>query len=1043
MGSSFPVQKPKWADLSIIHENTLPPRSAFYNYTNKPDALTYDPTKSQSVLLSGKWKFHLAPSPFETPEGFIDPGYDVSSWHDIVVPGIWQLQGHGKGPQYVNVQYPFPVDLPNPPFDNNETGCYTRVFEISNAFSDHQLRLRFEGCDSAASVFLNGKELGYSQGSRNPFEFDVTDIVNSSGKNTLAVRVYQYCDGSYIEDQDQWRFSGIFRDVRLIAFPKERIEDFHVRTVLDEKYRDATLSISVDVTGNAELQLQLLDADRQIVVTSSETAKNGRINFQLQVKDPHKWTAETPYLYHLVLSYGGQVVPQRVGFRKIEIKNGVYMVNGKKVVFRGANRHEHHPQFGRAVPYEFLRNDLLSMKEHNINAIRTCHQPSDPRLYNLCDDLGLWVMDEADLECHGFSIVEEMALPEKYQTLPYEDKKKMLNKINGKWTSDNPVWTDAYVDRARQLVSRDKNHACVVMWSLGNEAFYGRNFQAMYEWIKSYDETRPVHYEGDLEQDTVDVYSKMYPKIEEIVEYAARAEKKKPLVLCEYIHAMGNGPGNIKEYIDAFYQYPSLMGGFEWEWANHGLKTKTADGEEFYGYGGDFGDIPNDSNFVMDGMLYSDHTPSPGLLEYAKAIEPVQVVEGEDAKVLIINRYDFVSLDHLRCHWSLIGDGFAQEGGELDIPSLSPGNSSELKLPPLDVSSFKSETYIDLSFSLAERTDWASSGHVVARSQIQLKPPVPLPPPTTFSSTSSPISLSNPTPTSLQITTPSTTWTFSLAQTRLTSWLKDNSRVELLHNSRGPKITIYRALTDNDRPADGADWLSKHVNLAVSSTRSVTYTHDPSTSTVTVNTKTRLAPPVLSWSIDTISTYTFTSAGTLRIHVHGTPRGKNLPSTLPRIGLTLALPSTFTKISYFGRGPGESYIDKKLSQHFGNYTATTVDDLWTPYEYPQESSNRTDVRHITLSTSASTPPSPTSSNPISMKASFGSQPGFSFQACHYETADVDAATHPHELEKKKKDYVVLRLDARHHGLGTGSCGPKTLEKYALKCQEFEFEVLLE
>ncbi|KKY25197.1 putative glycosyl hydrolase family 2 [Phaeomoniella chlamydospora] len=1025
MAVSFPSEKPKWADLSVLHEGTLPPRAYFYPYKSKEDALTYDVSKAQSVLLSGKWKFHLAPNPFEAPEGITTSAVDTDSWDDIQVPGIWQLQGHGKGPQYVNVQYPFPVDPPNPPIDNNETGSYVRIFEAPSEYQGQQIRLRFEGVDSAASVFLNGKEIGYSQGSRNPFEFDITGLIDWSGPNTLGVQVYQYCDGSYIEDQDQWRFSGIYRDVHLIAFPLQRIQDFHVQTILDGQYKDATLLVSADIVGNGDLNLELSDAVGLLVASATEIATDNKVIFKIPIKDPHKWTAESPYLYHLTLSFGEQVTAQRIGFRKIEIKNGVYLVNGRKVVFRGANRHEHHPLFGRAVPYEFMKQDLLIMKQHNINALRTCHQPSDPRLYDLCDELGIWVMDEADMECHGFSIIEEMALPEPERSLPYWDKKLMLNKINGKWTSDNPDWTQAYVDRAEQLVTRDKNHACVVMWSLGNEAFYGRNFQAMYDWIKAYDDTRPVHYEGDLEVETVDVYSRMYPPVQEIVDYASKLGVKYPLVLCEYVHAMGNGPGAIKEYIDAFYEYPSLMGGFEWEWANHGLKTKTTNGDEFYAYGGDFKDIPNDYNFVMDGMLFSNHTPQPGLLEYAKAIEPVQVMSGDIHKIEVINRYDFASLEHLKCEFSIVGDGFTGDSGELEIPSVAAGETGEIKLPSIDAGMFKTETYLNLAFSLSEETVWAPAGYVVATGQVRLKSATPF---VSQSSSSSPLRLSTPTPTNLEISSTSSVWTFDLVRGKLISWLKEKK--ELIHAGRGPVLDVYRALTDNDRPYDGQDWLENMVNLTENTTRSVQYSQ--SADAITIIVESRLAPPVLSWSIDTKTKYIFSANGTLHIDCKGTPEGKNLPKTLPRIGLIMAVSEGLRHVEWFGRGPGESYSDKKLSQLYGNWSSS-VDDLFVSYEFPQETSNRTDVRWVKLSNKGA----------AELKANFGTQEGFSFCATHYETGDVDKATHPYELEKTKKGYVILRLDAAHHGLGTGSCGPKTMETYALKTAPFGFSIDLE
>lgn len=1038
MSGQFPTSKPDWSNLEVIHRGTLPPRSYFFPYQTEKDALQGDISKSTSLLLSGTWKFYHAHSPFDVPADFSAKGYDTSSWSNIQVPGIWQLQGWGH-PQYTNFNFPIFVDPPNVPFDNNQAGCYVRTFTVQDK-SDDQYRIRFEGVDSAFHVWINGHEVGYSQGSRNASEFDISTFL-TSGKNTVAVQVYQYCDGTYLEDQDQWRFSGIFRDVHLLTFPKAHIADFYVQTLLDDEYEDAELKVDVDVTGEGKVELKLLDQNKKVVASAVQSPVDGKVTFSKQISDPLKWTAESPNLYKLVLTYNSRTITHNVGFRRIEIKNGLYLVNGQRIVFRGANRHEHHPEHGRAVPYEFMKRDLLMMKKHNINAIRTCHQPSDPRLYALADELGLWIMDEADLECHGFSSIEEAALPAEDQRRPFEEKKIMVNESAGSFTSDNPEWKDAYVDRAHQLVMRDKNHPCVVMWSLGNEAFYGRNFQSMYDEIKSIDKSRPVHYEADFDAQTVDLFSKMYPEVDDIIEFAQEPNFTKPLVLCEFVHAMGNGPGAIKEYIDAFYKYPRLQGGWVWEWANHGLKTKNAEGEEYYAYGGDFGDVPNDNKFIMDGVLFSNHTPTPGLIEYCKAIEPVQVsLSGK--KVEVTNRYDTITLDHLKCEISIVSDGSKKSLGEVTIPSnLQPHKTATLDVP---MKSSKEETHLQIDFRLKSPTNWAEANHLISSSQLCLTKPTPLPPKPKDLPTPK---LTQPTPSTLLITTPSTKSTFSLPLGKLISLIKSNT--ELIHAQQGPELTIYRALTDNDRP-DGEDWQNKLVHLSKTHVYGVTWSTDTSASTVTVEVTAKIAPPVFNWCLETKTKYTFTGDGSVHINCSGSPKGPH-PDTLPRLGFEFAMPKTFEQVSWFGRGPGENYKDSKLSQHFGNWTAN-VDDLWTDYEFPQEGGNRTDVRWVKFD---STPTQgmlsglgklliggSSSQNP-SLTARFGDQEGFSFNASHYVTNDVDESKHPYELHKKRKDYVIVRLDADHHGLGTGSCGPKTLEKYALKAKEFEFEILLQ
>ncbi|EHK99040.1 putative Beta-galactosidase [Glarea lozoyensis 74030] len=784
------------------------------------------------------------------------------------------------------------------------------------------------------------------------------------------------------------------------------IQDFYVETQLDDNYTNATLSVDVKAQGIGDVELTLYNSDKQ-TVTVQQTAQisSGGVVFSIPVEAPKLWTAENPKLYHLVLKLGDQHVAHRVGFRKVEVKDGIILINGKRVVFRGANRHEHHPTKGRAVPYEFLRQDLLLMKTHNINALRTSHQPNDPRLYELADELGLWVMDEADLECHGFDTIHERSLPESEQAKTFEEKKAITYGRAGKWLSDNPDWEESYVDRAKQLISRDKNHPSVIMWSLGNEAFYGRNFQAMYDWIKSVDKTRPVHYEGDFEAQTVDIFSMMYPTLDIMIDFAEKFDGKKPLVLCEFIHAMGQGPGNIKEYIDLFYKHPCLQGGWVWEWANHGLLTKNEEGEDYYAYGGDFGEYPHDSNFVMDGVVDSQHRPGSGLLEYKKAIEPVQLVEGSIESVKIINRYDFNNLDHLKCTLKIIGNNFNKAGSDVEIPNILPGQTANLSIPKIELAGAPTEAFLELSFTLKADTNWAKAGHEVAWLQVPIESSESEQPkqPTKDGSA---VEVKKISPTVLEIKGSESTWNFDLVKGTFISWIKNSENVL----QTGPNLTISRALTDNDN-RDGKHWKAKELPYAKPHTRSVTWESDPSTGNVIVKSIQRVAPPVLEWSIDTTITYTFTNTSVV-INVAGKPQGLNLPLTLPRLGLTLALAPKFETASWFGRGPGESYKDKKLSQRFGNYTAA-IDDLSPMYEFPQESGNHTETRWVRFESADGN---------SSVSARFLDLPdGFDFQASHYDVVDVESAKHPYELRRRKREEVIVRLDLDHHGLGSDSC----------------------
>ena len=618
------------------------------------------------------------------------------------------------------------------------------------------------------------------------------------------------------------------------------------------------------------------------------------------------------------------------------------------------------------------------------------------------------------------------------RSLPFFERQRLTRGKAAKWTSDNLDWKEAYLDRAKQLVHRDKLHPSIVIWSLGNESFYGRNHTSMCEWIKAYDPTRLVHYEADLDAKDVDMHSRMYPSVDFVESFGQDKSKTKPLVLCEYVHAMGTGPGNIKEYVDLFYKYPTLQGGWEWEFANHGLATKSKDGQTYFAYGGDFGDVPNDGNFVLDGMLNSDHTPNSGMIEYKKALEPVQVLNSSFHEINILNRYDISTLDHLECFANSVSeDGKITELGRVAIPQgIHPGATATLEIP--DAAGL--EACVDLSFRLKKGTMWADAEYELAWAQESLASAALLTRPTVQTTSGLTIQRQQ---SHLQIAGDQFQWTLDLVAGKLTSWTKRNE--ELLAAPLEP--SFYRALTDNDTPQDGAEWKDRLLHLATLHTESVNWHEDNGEVVVTI--KQKFCPPVLSWSLDLVSSYIFDSAGSMSLKVKGHPIGRNLPSTLPRTGITLGLTNDFQQVSWLGRGPGESYRDMKLSQRFGRHTVSHVDDLWTSPEYPQECSNRTDTRRLGIS-----------SNETSLTAQFfdihvpkhrrnlSHRQHFDFMASHYDVKDIDEARHPFELEKKRKDHVILRLDSEHHGLGTGSCGPKTLDKHALKAADFEFGILL-
>jgi beta-galactosidase/evolved beta-galactosidase subunit alpha len=895
---------------------------------------------------------------------------------------------------------------------------------VPTSWHGQQIRLRFEGVDSAFQVWINGVEVGYSQGSRSASEFDITALIHEDD-NSISVRVYQWSDGSYLEDQDMWWLSGIFRDVYLLALPQTHLADYFVRTTLDDHYQHATLDVQATLeqdeqitATNYQVTLQLLDAAKQplqdvdtyssAVVTTP--GQRSEYNFQLAVPQPHKWTAETPYLYHLLLTLRDadgkvlQSIAQRIGFRRIELKDGNIQVNGKAIMLKGVNRHEHHPDLGRTLSVSWMRHDLLLMKQHNINAIRTSHYPNDPRFYDLCDEYGFYVIDETDLECHGFHLVEEP------------------NIKPAQWTSDNPAWADAYLERIERMVQRDKNHASIILWSLGNESFYGRNHAAMYRWVKDFDPTRLVHYEADYEAETTDVYSRMYSSIDYIEEYITHKDPAKPFILCEYAHAMGNGPGNLKEYWDLFYAHKELQGGFVWEWNNHGLRHQTADGTEYFAYGGDFGDQPNDSNFVMDGLLQSDHTPTPGLIEYKKVIEPilVQEIDLKVGTVSLLNRYDFSSLDHLSLSWSIAEDGHIIQAGTLPLAHIEAGSSATISIPYEQPHAADHDYWLNLSFRLAFDTSWASSGHEVAWAQFELHSATRAQ--TSHELDQHPTLNCQATANNLHIAGRDFALDFDLIHGTIQHWSHNGHS----YLKQGPRLDLWRAPTDNDAPTFEPAWRKAGLHSLQNRIKAVSWQQDTETGAVTIVVEARIAPPVLAWSIDSTITYQIHSSGDILIDVHGTPHGA-FPHTLPRIGLALTLPSELDQVTWYGRGPGESYVDSKQANRIGIYSKT-VDELATSYERPQENGNRTDVRWLSL----------TNSRGSGLLASATSQLNFSAQ--HYTATDLEQAKHPYELVRRPE--ITLHLDYAQHGLGSGSCGPGPLPQYELLTQEFAFQVQL-
>jgi beta-galactosidase/beta-glucuronidase len=1040
-----PMQSHDWENPGLFERNRLPARTNILAYPDRESALVGSRAASPwFVSLNGQWRFKLLPSPLHAQQIDLSQLTEANcDWESIAVPSHWQLHPSGNygKPHYTNLQYPFPLDPPFVPTDN-PTGLYLRTLHIPDNWAKRRVVIRFEGVDSMLELFVNGKPAGLSKGSRLPAEFDITSLLNT-GTNTLAVRVTKWCDATYLEDQDMWWLSGIFRDVSLIALSPAHIWDLRVRTELSAKLDGAAVRSHVSLSAAAKgltLRATLLDAAGVQVgcVTTPVTADHADLS--IPVPSPQLWSAESPYRYRLLIELLSpdnaviEVIPQYVGLRRVTIEGRRFLVNNVNVKFKGVNRHESHPDLGRAVPVEEMVRDILLMKQHNINAVRTSHYPDDPRWYDLCDEYGLYLIDECDLETHGFCYAEKWA---------------------GNPLSD-PAWRDACVDRMVRMVQRDKNHPSIVMWSLGNEAHFGPNHEAMAAAARAIDPTRPIHYEGEQQQAasmrTTDVFSRMYsdvffvdsygsmPESEFLAKhdfFAAAAPLQKPFVLCEYAHAMGNGPGGLKEYWDAFWKHDSLMGGFVWEWCDHGIRQRTADGTEWFAYGGDFGDVPNDGHFVCDGLVFPDRTPSPGLIELKKVIEPV-LIEAIDAikgQFRLTNRYDFIGLQHLSLSWSLLRDGVTVDGGAIALPTIAARTSGAITLPPEAITALTTRgsqhTHITLSLRLAHDTLWAAAGHEVAWGQFEL-------PVVTSSSVATKHAQSAVHIESQQHATTAIVgrdFSLSLCPTsqRITGWR--SAGAELLVTQRAgidlsPKLSLWRAPTDNDRVGNaGKLWRDAGLDRLQHRTISAV-AKSINASTAALEIVSVVAPPVHPLKFDTRYNYTVFGDGSILVDVHvipgGLPGGPR-PETLPRIGLELNLPAEMDRAAWLGLGPGEAYRDTKEAQRFGLWKSG-LDGLHTPYLRPQENGNRTGVRWLAVT------------DPRGQGFIAAGAPTLNFTLQRYRVSTLDAATHRHKL--KPDGLTALHLDWQHNGIGSGSCGPWPWPVHRLECKETRMRFVL-
>lgn len=999
-----------WENHQIDGINRMPARAHFLTFPSKEKAFLNNNRYTHAFKnLNGVWKFMFLDAPEYSPEGFFNSDFDVTKMDDITVPGNWQLQGYGKM-HYSDLWYNFPINPPYVPTEN-PTGIYKRTFFVEESYRDKKIIIRFCGVDSAYHLWINGKEVGYSKVARNESEFDITDLIRVGEENDVTVRVYQWSDGTYLEDQDMWWESGIFRDVELIGVPKDGINDYKVIADLDDEYKNGIFKVEafLRTTKEVNVTFELVDAGENTVFTKTVVAKEGKACIDEVIADVNHWTAETPYLYKLFITVedDGQIVeviPQNVGFRNIRLNGETFLVNGVAIKFKGVNRHDYSPQNGRVVSREEIEKDIILMKQFNINAIRTSHYPNSYYLYDLCDEYGMYLIAETDLECHGFELTGDY-----------------------KWITDDPSWELAYVSRMTRMIERDKNHPAIIFWSLGNESAFGCNFRKMTDVAHEMDPTRLVHYEGDFDVESADVYSTMYTWIEnpkkpylmkDIIE-----KSKKPHIHCEYCHAMGNGPGNLKDYQDLVYAHDKLQGGFVWEWFDHGIESFTESGEKYYRYGGDFGDDPSNKDFCIDGLIMPDRTPSPGLYEYKKVIEPITTTAVDIQKGIInlLSRYDFANLDRFNLVYKVMEDDVILQTGFMAVPSIEARANKDITLP-YDLSAIKvkpgAHYYVNISYQLREDTSYAFSGHELATAQFELplyKEGIVVRPEGILNVEKE--------HTTLHVKGANFSLDFNLVNGNLMNIVRDGMQIL----SKGPRLTLWRAPISNDMEI--IDKLKKvyFLHLEHEVVMNIDYHMEGNILKVevdTINSTTNSA-----WHFKTKYVYTVCPSGDILIDVEGTPSGRVdlAPDMLPRIGVSMHLDKSMEHVRYFGMGPGENYADSKEAAQMGLY-ANTVDGLFTNYVIPQENGNHMGCKWVSMT------------NDRGMGLLASTEGDFNFSASWYEDKDLDDAKHICDLVKR--DYIVFNVDYKQNALGTNSCGQWQLDKYRTKFEDFKLSFRL-
>ena len=1011
--SPMRCQAPDWENPDIVGINKEAPHATLSVYADEASARDGKREASPYFLsLNGTWQFHWVPRPEDRPVDFYKPDYDAKAWPGIPVPSNWQMQGYDF-PHYTNIVYPFEKNPPYIRHEHNPVGSYRRTFTIPAGWDGRQIFLHFAGVESAMYVWVNGQKVGYSQDSRTPAEFDVTKYLKS-GENLLAAEVYRFSDGSYLEDQDFWRLSGIFREVFLWAAPPLHARDFEVQTVLDDALRDATLSLTVKLKNygaspaSGQVEAKLLDTNGSLVATlppqTTQIPENGESIVRLlqTVANPRKWSAEQPNLYQLLITVRRadgaveEVIPWRVGFRKVEIRDGQLRVNGQAIYIKGVNRHEHDPDLGHVPTTAMMLKDILLMKRNNINAVRTSHYPNIPEWYALCDEYGLYVVDEANIESHGMG---------------YNPSETLANK---------PEWEKAHLDRIERMVERDKNHASIVIWSMGNEAGDGVNFEKASAWIHGRDRSRPVHYERAELRPHVDLVSPMYWTIEQLVDYA-QSNPTRPLIQCEYAHAMGNSVGNLQDYWDTIEKYPSLQGGFIWDWVDQGLRHKTATGEEFWAYGGDFGDKPNDGNFCANGLVQPDRRPNPSLYEVKKVYQSIQTepVDLASGKVRIRNKYFFTNLDEFDISWKVNVDGKVLSEGKLPRLTLAPGESREATIPWGTLSPRPDEEFwLTVTYTLASDEPWAPKGHTVAWNQFSI--PIAAPAPPKANVRAMPTLLLEQTDSDFIVNGSEFRIVVSRSRGTITGWESHGTRLLL----RPLEPNFWRVPTDNDigngMPKRDSVWRTageQRTVLEVSSSQ-------PSPQTVRIEARAKLPAGGTSYA----NVYRIYGNGDIVVEAIYQPGEATLPD-LPKFGMQATLPADFGRITWYGRGPQETYWDRQTGAPIGVYTGTVAEQVH-PYVRPQETGNKEEVRWMAL----------TNHEGAGLMAV--GMPRLSASALPFPQDLLEKAAHTNDLPSQTR-VLTLNLDYRQMGVGgDNSWGARTHKEYTLPDQPYRYQFRL-